>query len=1105
MGLKQTNFESIKSVNGLLYDFQEKNFPSGVTLANQAIALQTDLDSLSALTSSIYLDLGSTTANLGASIVSINDTDNVFTATDVEGALLEVKAIADANQAGVGARWTLVKAEIEEGNLTSFTEAGSGVGKTITADANGAFDHQSLTWSTGDRILLSHDVDGVGIPETIHGIYELTSVGDAGNPWVLTRAADADEDDDFVPNKTVYIAEGNVAGYTYQLVTPEVHTIDTTPLAFDLISTSPLTEGSVTTSKLADAAVTNNKIDDATISESKLDSLTQAKLAKNDFITVTQAVNLDDIESELDQAKTDITLIENKTNNITVTQAVDLDAMESDISTNASDIDAIELKTDFITITQPVNLDNIEGSLTGLTQVQNDVDAIETKTDFITVTQAVDLDSMESDIAAKQDVISGGDGIDVSNDEVSVDLTAGADVRPAMTSNSGNIRTNSSGSNATSLEFRDSNLGSETIALLPSGSFKATDDNGDVWEFDYTGVAFGNMLTGINNVRKNSAPIADISTFDHAGFGGGHPVASAPYYQVEPNAFLEFESGKLKVSTLDEDNLASDSASHVPTQQSVKAYVDVVKSDVSAIETKTDLITVTQAIDLDNLDSSLTGLTQVQNEVDAIEAKTDFITVTQAVNLDDMEVDIINAQSNITNILGKTQHITVTQAVDLDSMESDIAANASDIDAIEVKTDLITVSAATNLDAVSALASGAVPSSEKGSNNGVATLDGSGQIPISQLPNTVMELKGSWDPNLNTPTLADGSGDVGDVYIVSNAGSIDLGSGSLDFASGDEVIYDGSVWIKKESNTNLTNAEVKLAYEANADTNAFTDAYQTKLDGIEANATADMTGAEIKVAYEAEADTNAFTDAAKAKNDFITVSAATDLDLLKSDLDTAEAAIDAIEVKTDFITITQPVNLDSIESGLGNAESDIDAIEVKTDLITVSAATDLDLLKSDLDTAEAAIDAIEVKTDYVTVTKAINLDTLDGTVSSNADAIIENSNKAVGTSKFAYVTLSHDSSATVDVGSILPANAMVIRSMVNVTSAFDGSATVNLGTDSNNTAAFTSVDLTDAATSQNGFVGYTEGSDFQMKGYYTAGGATTGTAILMVEFIEASY
>jgi len=45
----------------------------------------------------------------------------------------------------------------------------------------------------------------------------------------------------------------------------------------------------------------------------------------------------------------------------------------------------------------------------------------------------------------------------------------------------------------------------------------------------------------------------------------------------------------------------------------------------------------------------------------------------------------------------------------------------------------------------------------------------------------------------------------------------------------------------------------------------FTDADHTKLNAIEANATADQTNSEIKTAYEANSDTNAFTDAEKTK------------------------------------------------------------------------------------------------------------------------------------------------------------------------------------------------------------------------------------------------
>lgn len=51
----------------------------------------------------------------------------------------------------------------------------------------------------------------------------------------------------------------------------------------------------------------------------------------------------------------------------------------------------------------------------------------------------------------------------------------------------------------------------------------------------------------------------------------------------------------------------------------------------------------------------------------------------------------------------------------------------------------------------------------------------------------------------------------------------------------------------------------------------FTLAYRDKLDGIETGATSDQTGGEIKAAYEAEADTNAYTDSEKTLVDVDTV------------------------------------------------------------------------------------------------------------------------------------------------------------------------------------------------------------------------------------------
>ena len=73
--------------------------------------------------------------------------------------------------------------------------------------------------------------------------------------------------------------------------------------------------------------------------------------------------------------------------------------------------------------------------------------------------------------------------------------------------------------------------------------------------------------------------------------------------------------------------------------------------------------------------------------------------------------------------------------------------------------------------------------------NGIASLDPDGRVPYSQLPESTMEFKGDWNASTNTPALADGTGDLGDMYLVSVGGTVDLGSGSITFLDGDRVIY----------------------------------------------------------------------------------------------------------------------------------------------------------------------------------------------------------------------------------------------------------------------------------------------------------------------------
>jgi hypothetical protein len=78
--------------------------------------------------------------------------------------------------------------------------------------------------------------------------------------------------------------------------------------------------------------------------------------------------------------------------------------------------------------------------------------------------------------------------------------------------------------------------------------------------------------------------------------------------------------------------------------------------------------------------------------------------------------------------------------------------------------------------------------------NGVPRLDVNGKILVSQLPNSVMEYKGTWNAATNTPTLVNGTGNQGDVYLCNVAGTVDFGAGPIAFVVGDQVIYSGSIW-----------------------------------------------------------------------------------------------------------------------------------------------------------------------------------------------------------------------------------------------------------------------------------------------------------------------
>ena len=135
-------------------------------------------------------------------------------------------------------------------------------------------------------------------------------------------------------------------------------------------------------------------------------------------------------------------------------------------------------------------------------------------------------------------------------------------------------------------------------------------------------------------------------------------------------------------------------------------------------------------------------------------------------------------------------------------------------------------------------------------------------------------------------------------------------SGLLDVAltsltTGDVLKWDGVNWVNASLQSEISSNADVVANSAARHTHtnktildnttaSFTTEKESKLAGIEDNATADQTGAEIKALYEAELDTNAFTDQ------------------YKSDVDSNTA---------DRHTHTNKVNIDTIDQNMASTDS----------------------------------------------------------------------------------------------------------------------------------------------------------------------------------------
>ena len=426
-----------------------------------------------------------------------------------------------------------------------------------------------------------------------------------------------------------------------------------------------------------------------------------------------------------------------------------------------------------------------------------------------------------------------------------------------------------------------------------------------------------NVFTDADHTKLNA--IEASATADQTGA----EIKTAYEAESNTNAYTDAEKTKLSgIATsannysissdlLDEDNMATNSATKVPSQQSVKAYVDANGGGISNVvedttpqlggnlDVQASEITTSTTNGNVKLTPNGTGLLEVkgntnpgtiqlncENNSHGVKIKGPAHSAAASYtltlpNTDGSANQVLKtdgsgnldwvAQTTDTNTqLSNAEVRTAVEAASDSNVFTD--SDHSKLDGIEANAD---VTDATNVNAA-----GAVMNSDLDGKGELLVGDGSGDPSALAVGTNGYILKADSSTATGLTWAAAGAG--GDVN--QNAFSNFAVSGQTTVAADsatDTVTLVGGTNVT--ITTNATNDEITFT---STDTNTtysvgdggltqnnFTNTLKTKLDGIEASATADQTNAEIRAAVEAASDSNVFTDADHTKLNAIAASA----------------------------------------------------------------------------------------------------------------------------------------------------------------------------------------------------------------------------------------
>jgi hypothetical protein len=162
---------------------------SGVSLTTQVTGTLPVANGGTGATSAATARTSLSAAASGANtdITSIALTTGTISTSPTSGTDIVNKAYADSIASGINFHQAVRLATTTALSANTYNNGSSGVGATLTANANGALSIDGVAVVVGNRVLIKNEAT-----QANNGVYTVTQVGDGSTPYILTRATDFD-------------------------------------------------------------------------------------------------------------------------------------------------------------------------------------------------------------------------------------------------------------------------------------------------------------------------------------------------------------------------------------------------------------------------------------------------------------------------------------------------------------------------------------------------------------------------------------------------------------------------------------------------------------------------------------------------------------------------------------------------------------------------------------------------------------------------------------------------------------------------------------------------------------------------------------------------